>query len=1728
MAGTVKEAKNGKKRKRLKRSIRKTLGALFMATALVVAAIPVDNLQAAGEDNVNSTVQARDRAPSTYGDPVHRPDNDIPTIDKDTKIYTSGDKIFRFAYIQKGGNYIAVLLGYDNGYLAGKSLEIPDAVDAYEQYTINLGTEAGYAAVGRNGNFLFYKRKHEVEYVLHNDNQVLDSNGNLVSLNNYLDTAPEYRELVRYITDKDGNRTGVVIREEYGDYIPCYLDSKSEWEDIDREKLYYDKNKPTGGESITGQTDFARTNEQQYQRITNAEVGYIGKQYLEKVEETTPTGLKKEVWRLAGDVTDANPDKGVFANASNLVELSMGEKFRGIGNYAFYGSGIRTLKLENGLDTIAEGAFQDCIQLQNVSLDLDCPLKALGAYAFKGCVSLGSFALPWSVVNIGDSAFENCTKLYEVNLCSEGKDAEGTGSNLLSSLGYDVFKNCELLQSVTFPSNCSESILLSTFAGCSSLQFIGARNERLTFVEDTIVNYGYDQFKAMLGEGTKINGEFFFEGFENSELHKLAREKHFAFSYLTKDDRGNYIRQDRYEITEPDVKGGSGQNTYVVTSQNNLFSYTPEGNPDTIVIPTKIGPHSIYTFDPAVFSNRCNLRTVVIPNTVTEIGERAFQGCHNLEDVIFDSYENSNVVVGQDAFKTQSFTGNHNGDSSVSNPPVELHFTGPISSGFGPYNYAMNEANAFTSGNQQEEYITYYSGWPQNLEVKYNKVTKKSELVDFPALSELGASKYSSATYKYLAVPGGDNAYETAISNAYSEYVKAGYNLSAMTPNQREVISNALDITIPEGVQSIREGLFREKERLDSSVAQPVKKTVTAQSLISIDSPRHEVTDEQGNKTFTYPSDLKQCEFPGTFAGCENLTSITLNSVSYADGSAGGLTEVGDHAFLDCTGLTQAALPVTLEKMGVTPFLGCKGLSFVNFQNNPNFACEKSIIFGPAADGTAKGKLVECLQGRTQGYVENTELAGVTELGKEAFKGTNVFEVDLSDSTMTTVPTGAFADTPSLNRVLFPYTLNKFENDGFTNSNVNYIAVKSTSMIMAENNAFDGMLVDRPSIAWRCAEDTPAEDLGRLFNFDVGPLDVERYYKVVFRYWDNEAQKEVQLDSEEQYSSVSAVVFPQEVGTEIEKDGEKLLLSEWKLSQTETTWFFTAEYVKPQWKVTFVDPEMHFDPIEIWVENGGNAMNNATIKELLEKVKEFGITGFKSNDGDLTQVTKDLTATADYGTEHTLTVQGGTLQDGSTSGSFEAGTKIIIIADEPKENEEFSTWSSLPDLSATTILNKTNPQTVFTMPNEDIVVIAEFRNINNGSGDGPDNSRSHVLTVRGGSGSGTYKTGEQVIITADPAPEGQSFNEWTFVPSTAVLLDKNKAETVITMPDSNVTVMSNYKTGGGNGNGDGDDNNPGASPNPGPSSEPGSNKMYSLIVHNGNNSGSYLPGQQIIVVADDPPAGQQFSSWTVSPAATVVTDKSLSAIVVTMPEYDVALVANYKAIPTGSGNTTGSSNTTGTSNNTSTNRPSGSGSTNGGTSVIIDKNGLSNTGVVQVTVNGSSDNFVIKITENSAATEAVLKALLAEYGNLDKIKYVPMDISLYDSTGTRKITDTSGLSITITLPIPDSLIPYAGNNKVAGVVSDRLDKLSPKFTTINGVSCVTFTADHFSPYVIYVDTGNVSSSGTVSDSTPKTGDGIHPKWFLSIGLASLSFVMFMQKDNNKKSKKKQKVAVRAR
>jgi len=167
---------------------------------------------------------------------------------------------------------------------------------------------------------------------------------------------------------------------------------------------------------------------------------------------------------------------------------------------------------------------------------------------------------------------------------------------------------------------------------------------------------------------------------------------------------------------------------------------------------------------------------------------------------------------------------------------------------------------------------------------------------------------------------------------------------------------------------------------------------------------------------------------------------------------------------------------------------------------------------------------------------------------------------------------------------------------------------------------------------------------------------------------------------------------------------------------------------------------------------------------------------------------------------------------------------------------------------------------------------------------------------------------------------------------------------------------------------------------------------------------------------------------------------------------------------------------------------------------------------MSATVNGSSDNYVIKITETQEANESAQAALLAAFGSLEPLRYLPIDISLYDSTGTNKISPIpDGVSVTITMPIPDDLAIYGGNAKVASTSDGTLEKLQPRFTVINGVPCMNYTVTHLSPYVVYVDTANLTEAG-VLDSTPQTGDLFHPKWFLVIGLAAVSVVLFLKRD----------------
>lgn len=1661
-----------KKGRRLKRSIRRTLGTLFLISALLVAAIPADNLRASDGNDIMP--YAASSAPS------HKPEADIPKLESTDVVYVNKDTTIKFVYVPDDRNsstptYNTIIVDYQLlGNLAGNTLEIPNEMSAYRQYKSSGGQTGNYAAVGRNGNFLFYRETRMGKYnIVNGDNAqtAIDAAEDLSRGDSAVKVLSRDRLVDVFKTDTNGQPTAVLdyqyweVTEEFGPYIVCYADYEEDWKDIDESRLYYDTAHTNGNDIASDLTAASTCMEQvkqqkEYWRIKDVMVNYISDQKFNADDDK---------WER---ITD--PNDGVFAGEGAVRTLSFGEDFKGVGDYAFYDcTGLGSISFSNGLSVLGQGAFQNCVNMTSVSLETFGQLKTLGAYAFKDCSALTSFAMPVGVTSIGDCAFEGCTSLANVYLCGEvvigSAGSEGGLNTVLNQLGQEVFKDCRALKSITFPALCRTPVYISTFKGCSSLEFICARNENMDILEDTGY-YTYKEFKEMLSKDNELDagaivGSFYLAGLQSSgsfvsKLHETAKKNCFAYRYIY-DSNGNYEPQNYYELTMEDTEStDGGKNTFVVTpteAGGQLYRYSYENTVKSLTIPSKIGDISIATLNDKVFANYCNLETVVIPSTVKAIGAEAFKGCHNLTNVIFTGFDVNkdvpdNVTIGANAFQTQGYTGGstHKCKGTVvttagGKPEKELCFTGPVSPYFGPYTYAMSKGGVYSSTdqNQTASYITYYSGWPTNLEIRYDPDTNMSVLEDFPALSELTNVKYVASKYKYLDMPGaekegGETAYQAAIKNAYTNY-KFGKEL---TGDQPKLIDAALNLVIPDGVDAVREGLIKEKENLDLNQGPLVdgntttpEKTVTAYSLQKI-KRGEEVASVSGN------GDVEIKDGTGTFAGCRYLSKISL-----LQGREGVSTVIDDYAFQDCTGLTAVEIADNISQIGECPFYRCNELTDVNFQNSPYYSFSKGIIYG-----LENGKsIVQCLGSRDD-YISGGEFVGVTSLRPAAFKGSRAKEINLSKTTVKTLPERVFADTREVNKITMPSTVTTIEADAFNGSTVEFI-VASSSLSACDPRAMEG-LVDKTGgdrnheeVTWCCVEgdDLFVNRYGVLQHFNITHEDMDTYYTVIFRDWDAELGRNVQVDTYEDVLAGSYVKPPKPRG----RDDEGMMFNFWEADDGVNTYDYVEDF-----------------------QISSNLTITAQYKKASEDYNKIEVT-FLDYDG-VTVLKTDWVS---------------------------PGGDAVPPSDPSREGYRFTGWMPA-------ITNITKP----------VTTIAQYALIKEGECLVRyiiDDEVYYTTTVMAGS------TAPPIQL---PTIEGKTFSRWLPALGTvfgdtdyyAIYVDSSSTDP--NNPDD--PNNPNNPNDPNNPNNPNDPNNPNNPDNPGNSGDDNkpTSKLYTLTVRNGSGSGSYAEDSHPIIIANDPAEGQEFSSWTIDPSDTEIASRAVAATVITMPDKDVTVTANYKAktsTTSGSG-TTGSNNSSKTPGTTSTVKK-------GGTTVVINKNGLSNTGVVSATVNGSSDNFTVKISESSTAAEAILRALQAEYGSdLSRIVYFPMDISLYDSTGQTKITDTTGLSISITLPLPDNLIAYAGNNKVAGVVNDKLDKLSPKFTTISGVSCITFTATHFSPYVIYVDTGNLNASA-MADNTPKTGDGIHPKWFLSMGLGCASIVMFMKKDKRKPKKKLAKI-----
>ncbi len=135
--------------------------------------------------------------------------------------------------------------------------------------------------------------------------------------------------------------------------------------------------------------------------------------------------------------------------------------------------------------SIGESAFENCSAL--TSVEIPNSVTSIGGYAFNGCNSLTSVLIPNSVTSIGESAFENCSALTSVEIPNSvtsigGYAFNGCNSltsvlipNSVTSIGEWAFFYCSNLISVEIP-NSVTSIEIGTFQHCRSLTSVSIPN----------------------------------------------------------------------------------------------------------------------------------------------------------------------------------------------------------------------------------------------------------------------------------------------------------------------------------------------------------------------------------------------------------------------------------------------------------------------------------------------------------------------------------------------------------------------------------------------------------------------------------------------------------------------------------------------------------------------------------------------------------------------------------------------------------------------------------------------------------------------------------------------------------------------------------------------------------------------------------------------------------------------------------------------------------------------------------------------------------------------------------------------------------------------------------------------------------------------------------------------------------------------------------------------------
>ena len=315
-----------------------------------------------------------------------------------------------------------------------------------------------------------------------------------------------------------------------------------------------------------------------------------------------------------------NIGASAFNNCSSLTSITIPNSVTKIRGYAFSGcTSLTSVTIPDSVTIISMSTFSDCTSLTSIMIPNS--VTSIVYSAFYNCTSLTSITIPDSVTSIGDSAFYGCSSLTSITI-----------PNGVMEIGWCAFADCSSLTSITIPNSVTE-IGSSAFSGCSSLTSITIPN--------SVTEIGVYAFKGCtsltsitIPNSVTSIGDSAFGGCSSLTEIKVASENSNYVSV-------NGVLYNKYKTAiECYPAGKKGNNYKIPDGVTWIGDYAFYGCSSLTSITI---PNGVTSIGYSAFIDCTSLTNITIPNSVTNIGDSAFWGCSSLT-AIYIAVDNKNYT----------------------------------------------------------------------------------------------------------------------------------------------------------------------------------------------------------------------------------------------------------------------------------------------------------------------------------------------------------------------------------------------------------------------------------------------------------------------------------------------------------------------------------------------------------------------------------------------------------------------------------------------------------------------------------------------------------------------------------------------------------------------------------------------------------------------------------------------------------------------------------------------------------------------------------------------------------------------------------------------------------------------------------------------------------------------------------------------------------------------------